>query len=187
VDNPSGPDSFSFFGVDATLGPAPNMDTCQTAGGNNFKTTRYHVATSESIAGSGGACIKLKSPPTGPYLGTFASTCGVGAISSGTLDVDVYVYGCVLKGTTINNIGYTGRIYDTAVAAPAGVCGYTTSQINTMRAQASAKGGDYMMVLCGNTTVPMDSKTACLRGAYVDFAVVAYTGDDASDCSTTCP
>jgi hypothetical protein len=184
VDNPTGPDSFSFFGIDAGLGPAPNMDTCQVATTANFKVTRYHVASSESIAGSGGACLKLKSPPTGPYLG---APCGVGPITSGNLDVDVYVGGCLLKGTTINNILYTGYVYNANVAAPAGTCGYTTAQINTMRGQVTAKGGNYLMILCGATTVPGNSKTACLRNADVDFVVVAYTDDDASDCSGSCP
>jgi hypothetical protein len=172
-----GPDSFSYFGVDPSLGPAPNMDTCQDAGGNDFEITRYHVATSESISGSGGACIKLAAG--GPYLG---APCGVGPITSGSLDADVYVGGCALKGTTINNIQFTGEIYDVTNGSPSGTCGYTGGQISTMLGQASAAGGNYLMIMCGVTTVPADSKTACLRNADVDFMVVAWTADDASAC-----
>ncbi len=177
-----GPDSFSFFGVDGSLGPAPNMDTCQDAGANDFEITRYHVATSESISGSGGACIKLV-PTGGPYLG---GPCGVGPITFGSLDVDVYVGGCALKGTTINNIQYTGEIYDVTNGSPSGTCGYTGDQIHTMLGQVPA-GGLYLMVMCGTTVVPNDSQTACLRNADVDFVVVAYTEQNASDCSGSCP
>jgi hypothetical protein len=183
-DDPVGPDSFSFFGIDAQLGPAPNMDTCQKATGDNFETTRYHVATSESIPGSGGACIQLATAATNaPYLG---APCGEGAISSGILDVDVYAYGCVIVGTTIEGINYTGNVIDVTNGAPGGSCGYSQTQVLQLLSLASGKGASHLMILCGETVVPGDSLTACLRNAQVDFTLVAYTAQDASDCSGLC-
>lgn len=186
TDNPTSWDSFSYFGVDAGLGPAPNMSTCQAVTTNDFEITAYHVATSESISGSGGACIKLTSTG-GPFT---ANGCGPGAITGGSLDVDVYVYGCAIKGTTINGITYNGNIVDMDAVAAASSCGYNLAQTQTMvdNARAEAPAAEYLMVMCGQTTVPMDSKTACLRGADVDFVVVAYTSGDASSCpASACP
>ncbi len=184
TDDPAGPDSFSYFGIDGTLGPAPNMDTCGKYGTQDqTQTLRYHVATSESIAGSGGACIKLKSPATGPYL---ATPCGVGQITSGNLDVDIYVGGCSLKGTTIDNIQYTGAVLAVTDPAPSAVCGYTSGasgQVKEILDLAAGKGGNFVMILCGDTTVPGDSQTACLRNAESYFVTVAYT--EALDI--TCP
>jgi hypothetical protein len=188
TDNPSGYDSYSYFGIDAGLGPAPNMTTCQSynASGTNYEITAYQVATSESIAGSGGACIKLVLPG-GPYL---ANGCGVGAITGGSIDVDVYIGGCVIKGTTINGIAYNGDLVDMDAIAAASSCGYnyaeTVAMVNNARSQDPT--AEYLMVMCGQVTVPMTSGTACLRGAVVDFMVVAHTPDDATSCpASACP
>ena len=156
------------------------MDTCQVYSSNDFATTRYHVATTDT--NTGGACIKLN-PAGAPYVG---SPCAVGQIS-GTLDVDVYVAGCAIKGTTIQNISYIGDVIDVSDPTPTSQCGYTQAQLLTMLSQASAKGGLYLQILCGDTTVPGDSKTVCLRNAETKFVTVAYTAGDASDCSGTCP
>jgi len=185
TDNPSGYDSYSYFGSDASLGPAPHLTTCQAYTTNNVQTTAYQVATSESIAGSGGACLKLS--PGGPYLQT---PCGVGAISSGNLDVDVYIGGCVLKGTTIQNISYTGRIVDMDAIVAVSECGYTYAETVAMvnNARSVDPSAQYLLVICGSTTIPMDSKTACLRGADADFVLITYTSDDVTSCPASgCP
>ncbi len=180
AQDPTGMDAFSYFGIHPTLGPAPNMDTCQVYTTNNFATTRYKVASSDT--NSGGACIQLN-PDNAPYVG---SPCAVGQIS-GSLDVDVYVGGCFLKGTTIQNINYVGDVIDVDDTSPSSQCGYTQAQLLTMLAQASAKGGEYLQILCGETTIPADSKTVCLKNAETKFVTVAYTAGDASDCGGTCP
>ena len=156
------------------------MDTCQVYNSNDFATTRYHVATASST--TGGACIQLN-PAGAPYVG---SPCTVGQIS-GTLDVDVYVAGCVIKGTTIQNISYVGDVLDVDDTTPSSQCGYTQAQLLTMLGQAKAKGGEYLQILCGSTTVPGDSKTLCLRNADTAFVTIAWTADDATSCGGTCP
>ncbi len=177
-------DSFSYFGSDPSLGPAPHYTTCQVNTTNDFAITAYQTASTESLSGAGGTCITLNLD-NDPYAG---SPCGVGAIS-GTLDVDVYAVQCAIIGATINNIAYTGRVVDMDAIAAVGECGYnltdTTAMVNNARSVDPT--AEYLMVLCGNTTVPSTSKTACLANADVDFVLVSYTSDDASDCSGTCP
>jgi hypothetical protein len=185
TDNPTGYDSYSYMGSSATLGPAPQLRTCQAYTTNNVETRAFQVAVSESISGTGGSCLKLS--PGGPYIQT---PCGVGAITTGSLDVDVYIGGCVIKGVTIQSISYTGRIVDMDAIAAVSECGYSYAETVVMvnNARSVDPSAEYLMVLCGTTTVPMDAKDACLRGATVDFVLVTYTDDDASNCPASgCP
>jgi hypothetical protein len=186
TDNPSGYDTYAYFGSDSTLGPAPHLTTCQAYTTNNVQTTAYQLAASESVVGSGGGCLNLN-PSGGPYL---QAPCGVGPITAGNLDVDLYVYGCVLRATTLQNITYTGRIVDMDAIVAVDECGYsydeTVAMVNNARAQDAS--AEYLMVMCGQTVVPMDAKAACLRGAAVDFVLVTYTSEDASSCpGSGCP
>jgi hypothetical protein len=178
--NPDGPDLFSYNGIDATLGPAPNLDMCQVHSSNDFEMARYQIAGSGNAETAGG-CTKLSSLGA-PHVG---SPCGLGQIS-GTFGIETYLAGCTLKVVTLPNISYVGDVIDVDDPNPTSQCGYTESQLLTMLAQASAKGGEYLRITCGTTTVPGDTTAPCLRNAEAQFITVAWTADDVTDCTGTC-
>lgn len=178
--DPSGPDLFSFNGIHPTLGPAPNLDMCQQYSSNDFEMTRYQIAGSGNAASAGG-CTKLN-PAGGPYTG---SPCGLGRIS-GTFGIVTYVAGCTFKMVTIPTINYVGDVIDVDDPNPTSQCGYTESQLLTLLAQAASKGGEYLRITCGETTIPSDVTAPCLPNANAKFITVAWTADDVTNCGGSC-
>jgi hypothetical protein len=120
----------------------------------------------------------------------FSSGCGPGANFTSTANIK-FSLGCnpLLGAGQIDNLNLNGRVYPTSGTNTASNCGYSAAEINAIRSVALGKGGQYLLVLCGNTSIPNDSTTTsvCLRGASVWDVVVAYSAQDASSCTDANP
>jgi hypothetical protein len=143
--------------------------------------TRYQIAGSGNAETAGG-CTKLN-PDNAPYTG---SPCGTGQVS-GSFGIDTYVAGCAIRMVSIPNIDYVGDVIAVTDPTPTSQCGYTTPQLLTMLAQAASKGGAYLRITCGETTIPSGTTAPCLPNANAKFITVAWTAGDVTDCTGTCP
>ena len=185
-DNPSGYDTFSYMGnIGCALGNG-TMRACQELG--TFKWKSLQIGASESVAqGLGGTSINLN--PVGSSSG--ASTgCGLGSSWTSTANIGFWV-GCIpnVVGGMINNLNLNGRVYAATGTNSASNCGYSSTEINSIRATAAGKGAAYVLVMCGTTSIPNDTTTTsvCLRGGSVQNVIVATTGADASTCTDPNP
>ena len=177
---PCGDDTYSFFATNP--GAALNrglgtfiVENCSTG----IEYVKMSIGTSEAIAGSGGGCLTLEAGGDD----TTGSPCGLGAFTS-TVDMSLWVNAlggtCNLDAGAIPNIDLDGRVYDASVAATVGVCGYSTSGIDTLRTAAGSSG--YLMVSCDSQTLPTGLASVCISGAPFEAVIVAHTALDASDC-----
>jgi len=167
------------------------MTTCIDS--TKVKTTVFDVATSETLAGTGGGCLQLYTPGddiSTPCPNPAAAT----SISSGSIDVAVSAFGACLPAPglfQVNNVTYNGSIFP-ASAPPTSVCGYTGGYLTNLKnaaISASGCGDPHIMVLCGTTTLPASggvSDLPCYSNAAVAFTTVAYTCDTWT-CTGTCP
>ena len=178
-------DTVSYFGnVGGTKGKG-TFTACQQSGAaGGFDTVSMSIGSSEAVPGSGGGCLTLTNP-VGDDHGT---PCGVGAFTS-ILDLELWVTAlikCDFDAGTIPNIGLDGRVFQKGVAAPAGACGYTNTQIDTLLGKLPSTA-TYMYVACESQTLPALA-TACLSGADFDSVVIAYTTAAATvfDCNAAC-
>jgi hypothetical protein len=176
-------DTFSYMGaIGCPLGNG-TMKACEENG--VFKWTELKIGASESVAaGLGGTSINLN--PVGSTSG-YASGCGTGVDWTSQANIGFWV-GCVpnVVGGKINGLNLNGRVYATGGTNSASNCGYNSTQINALRATALGKGAAYMLVMCGDTTIPNDTTTtsACLRGASVHNVLVATTTSTGVDTCT---
>ena len=162
------------------------LKACQENG--VFKWTELRIGASESVAaGLGGTSINLN--PIGSTSG-YATGCGTTATWTSQANIGFWV-GCVpnLIGGTINNLNLNGRVYDATGTNTASNCGYSSTEINAIRATAAGKGAAYVLVMCGTTSIPDDTTTtsACLRGGSVENVLIATTAANASSCTDANP
>ena len=182
-ENPSGWDTYSYMGnIGQSLGNG-TLSALQCDG--NAKWTSIKLGSTESIArGMGATCINLRTSPSPNF-----SACGVGGDFTSTANVK-FSLGCnpLLGAGQIDNLQLNGHVYATSGTNTDSNCGYTSGEINTLRSIAAAKGGGYLLVMCGNTAIPDDSSvtSVCLRGADVWDIIVAYTAADATNCADAC-
>ena len=188
--------SISYFGSVDSYVAFGLIDTCQdptVSGASDFEVKLFEVQTSESLTGSGGGCIQLKAG--GPYLG---APCGVGAITSGSIDVTVQAAGCPGIPMDVAGISYVGEVGTVPVSSGFGsMCdqsgsptGYTGTYLTALNAAIAntCPIGTHAMILCGQTNLPSDSEITCFADALVDFVVIACTDDNANNCAADpCP
>jgi len=179
-------DTFSYMGaIGCSLGNG-TLKSCQENG--VFKWTELKIGSSESVAaGLGGTSINLN--PIGSSSGS-ATGCGTGSDWTSQANIGFWV-GCIpnVVGGKINGLNLNGRVYPATGTNSASNCGYNATQINSIRATAATKGANYVLVMCGTTSIPNDTTTssACLRGGSVKNVLVATTANDASSCTDPNP
>lgn len=176
---PCGDDTYSFFGTNP--GAAQNrglgtfiVENCSSG----IEYVNMAIGTSEAISGSGGGCLTLQAGGDSKTGGP----CGVSAFNS-TVDMTLWVNlagTCDLSAGNIPNINLNGRVYNASVAAPAGVCGYTAGQVDTLLAAAGSTG--YVMIACDSQTLPTGLQSVCISGAPFEAVIVSKTTANASDC-----
>jgi hypothetical protein len=174
---PCGGSSETFFYQNAAAGNkglgTVTIENCST--GLTYKDISW--GSSETIAGSGGGCITLQSG--GDASG---GACGVGPVT-GKIDLTLWVDllgSCDVKAGNIPDINLVGQVYDAGSAAPAGICGYSASQVDDIAAVAGNSG--YLLIVCDSQTLPSDIAAACISGADFEAVIVLHTTADASDC-----
>jgi hypothetical protein len=175
-------DSYAYLGEVEHLAGRGTITVCQEDT-ITFKYTGISVGTSESVPWVGSGCVGLT---TGGGPNT-SNHCGAGSFTS-TADVTFTVGACLDPGGRIDNLELNGHIYPTAGSNGFNNCGYSTDEINSLRAMAASKGGAFLLVMCGNGTIPNEdtTKAACLRGAEIRHVIVAFTEDNADDCASPC-
>ena len=184
-DNPITWDAYSYEGKipGKKLGNG-TMVTCQEL--NDTRTTEINFGSTESIgSGTGATCINLRTSPT-PFTGG----CGPGQSFTSVSNIK-FSLGCnpALGAGQIDGLTMNGRVYATGGINNTNNCGYSTAEIDALRAAAAGIPAGYLLVMCGNTSIPNDSTTTsvCLRGASVWSTVVAYTTNNASSCTDPDP
>jgi hypothetical protein len=175
-------DTYAYMGDLDRIGGQGTITVCQEDG-ITFRYTGISVGISESIPWVGSGCANLTSGG-GPNT---SNHCGAGAFTS-TADITFSVGACSDPGGRIENLELNGYIYPTAGSNGFNNCGYTTDEINSLRATAATKGGAFLLVMCGNGSIldTQATKAACLRGAETRHVIVAFTDDNADDCTTPC-
>jgi hypothetical protein len=179
--NPSGFDSYYYAGDIGNANGNGTMTMCQEDGASSYEVSSFKLGGSEAQDGLGASCITLQ--PGGPYTG---SPCGIGA-STSTISVKTSVGACLFEVGSIDNLISTGRAYDVNDASPAPVCGYSTADILCLlNVAATSKGADYVLISCNDQTLPDPLSQTCLAGGRTVSVTVAWTTDDASDCTSAC-
>jgi hypothetical protein len=175
-------DAHTYLGDVDLIAGRGTITVCQEDG-ITFKYTQLSVGASESIPWVGSGCANLTAGG-GPNT---SSHCGTGAFTS-TADVTFKVGACLDPGGKIENLELNGYIYSTAGSNGFNNCGYSTDEINDLRAMAASQGGAFLLVMCGNGSIPDEETThaACLRGAQMRHVIVGFTAENADDCSSPC-
>lgn len=181
-------DSFSYFALQSWEWEPPptTMDTCQEYDGpedpnpldsgaqTEFQILDFVTNLTEPVFGTGSGMLQLSDVTTGSIGGP----CGLGATISGSFDVYITAF-----YPAMIPMPYTGDVIDMDDPIAAS-CGYTVSDLNTMIANVRSvePGAEYLMILCGSSTIPNDHLAPCMAGASFDFVFVVYTTDDATQC-----
>jgi hypothetical protein len=182
-------DSYTYGG--SSQFASGTVTTCQEADPvgdtdppTDFEFKVFDMSAGEALPGIGSGCVALSSAG-GPYLGT---PCTGSGTFSGTISIETFLLGCTMSGGMVDNISLAGDIIDITDPdnpAPAtSSCGYDSAEVkviagHAVEADANAK---YLMIFCGDTTVPADSAIPCTRNAQAHMSWVLYTTDDASAC-----
>jgi hypothetical protein len=180
--NPPSKVGLGYFAKNPSAGGGKGLGTMTaSACDNGFSFTELSVGTSEVVGSDGGGCLTLGANSTA------GGGCGVGPAST-TFDMKLWVStvpGCGFPAGTMPDIDLAGQI----MAGPTGsaVCGYTPSQVTDIMTDAGIGSGSYLMIVCGNGTLPTDLEAACLPGAAWDSILVAKTSTDiATSCGDAC-
>ena len=88
----------------------------------------------------------------------------------------------------MDNLELNGHIYPITGGNGFNNCGYSTDEIDSLRAMAASQGGAFLLVMCGNSSIPDNAttKAACFRGAQTRQVIIAFTADNADDCASPC-
>jgi hypothetical protein len=176
------PDSPSYSYMGNVGGPRGNgtMTACQEH--DISRWTAFRIGSTNIIEGEiGPTYINLRTSPSIPN-----TLCGSGAFIA-TVNIKLTLGSLApLAETEIDYFPFLGRVYDTSDPITTSVCGYTITQLETIRAVALEKGALYLLVMCGQVIMP-NNATTCLRNTPLEAVVVAYTTDNADDCTSLCP
>ncbi len=177
-----GPDSFTYFGADESTGGSAYMWTCQEYDGaadpdpsdgdgqTEFAIFAFQAFFTEPFLGVYATTLNLEWGAPQPFIG---SPCGVGSVS-GSFNVSVTeTFAMPFSGDVID--------MDNPVAAS---CAYSLDDVNALISTARSVDpeAEYLMILCGSSTLPTESEMPCLAGGTFDFVLVFHTKDDASQC-----
>jgi hypothetical protein len=186
--------SDSYFGTGTTFPNPGTLTTCNDSLG--YIAIDFDVATTETLAGTGGGCLKLYT--LGDDTGTPCPNPAAATAVTGTIDVAVGALGLCPPGGVfqVNDVAYggggavDGNIFPSG-SPPASICGYSGGSLTALvNAAVSAAGGACnIMILCGTTTLPASggiSNLPCYSNADVQFTTVAWTTDSWT-CTGTCP
>jgi len=175
-------DAYAYLGDVDNAGGRGTFTICQEDG-ITFRYTGLWLGSSESIPWVGSGCVN---PTSGGGPNT-SNHCGSGSFTS-TADVTFKVGACLDPGGQIQNLELNGNIYPTAGSNGFNNCGYSTDEIDSLRAMAALQGGTFLLVMCGNSTVPdeVTTKAACFRGAQTRHVIIAFTTGNVDDCVSPC-
>jgi hypothetical protein len=170
-----------YFAKNPSAGNNRGLGTMTTSAcDNGFSFSAMSVGTSEIVGSDGGGCLTLDSDVS-------SSGCGVGSIGT-TTDMKIWVStipGCGFPAGTMPGIDLTGQI----MAGPTGsaVCGYNSGEVTSIMTDAGIGSGSYLMIVCGDGTLPTDLEAACLPGADWYAILVAKTSTDiVTSCGDAC-
>jgi hypothetical protein len=175
-------DTYAYLGDVDLLSGQGTITVCQEDG-ITFRYTAINIGVSEAVPWVGSGCTSLTSGG-GPNT---SNHCGATSFTS-TADVTFKVGACLDPGGKVDNLELNGHIYSTAGGNGFNNCGYTTEEIDSLRAMAASQGGAFLLVMCGDSLIPDEDTTqaACLRGARTRHVIIAFTEGNADDCASPC-